>query len=338
MSWLGDVFGGGNKSKINNSYASANATIKQGNDQANSFYDTGYQNQLGATKTGYDTARGDINSGFSSAISNYGSGIDAAKTAATAGNTAAQAKLDPYVQSGYGNQKILDDYSGANGAPAQASMYDSWAQQNNPLVAARNAKVAADARAQFNAGGGAYGTRALQAATRTGQQLASSDLNSYIGNVNQNANRGASAAAQAGNYDISTGNTISGLEAQRGQGLAALDTQQAGALGNLDTGNAANIANIEGAHSGAMAGQANSLATTLAGNEINRNSAVMGAQQTGFQNLLGAAGTAISAFKPFSPTPTNFNYQPGTQSNGGWSTMSQPSPQSWWNNLNPWSK
>lgn len=298
MSFFGSLFGDDSKRYAQESSANAKANLGTGYNLASTQLGQNRDAALGEIGTGYGAARSNLTSGYGAARNDFNSGIDAAKGQATDYLGRSTAYLNPWIESGTKNQKILDDYAGVNGTGAQTSMYASFADQNNPLVAARNAKVAADAAAAANARGSLNGGRALLAATRTGQQMAAQDLQNYINNVNTSAQRGYGASSQAASLTQQTGGQLADLEARRGSGLADLSTGLARGQADLSTGEANARAGIYGSQGNNLANLTSQYYNALAGNDVNLGSAMSQASQNGINNLLGVGSLAVNALTP----------------------------------------
>lgn len=341
MSFFSSLFGKDSQRYAQESSAAAKQNLTTGYDLASKQLGENRDTALSALTGGYGSARTKLTDGYGAARTDFNTGIDAAKGTTTDYLGRSTAYLDPWIKSGVGNQKILDDYAGVNGTGAQTSMYDSFATQNNPLVAARNAKVAADAAAAANARGSLNGGRALLAATRTGQQMAADDLQRYISNVNNSAQRGYGASTQAAGLTQQAGDVLSNLENQRGRGLSDLSTQLARGQADLDTGEAGAKASIWNSQGNTLANLTSGYYNALAGNDINTGSAMATASQMGVNNLLGLAGTAVRAFTPLptggsaftnllsaatSPFRPSSTTTPGTKFNDGWETTTTRAP------------
>lgn len=298
MSFFGSLFGEDSKRYAQESSAAAKQNLTTGYNLAQKQMGENRDSALGTLSGGYGSARTKLTDGYGTARTDFTSGIDAAKNTTTDYLGRSTAYLNPYITSGYGNQKILDDYAGVNGTGAQSAMYDSFANQNNPLVAARNAKVMQDLQAQMNARGSANSGRAALAATRTGQQMAAQDLQNYLNNVNTSAARGASAAGQAASLTGQAGNVLTDLENQRGRGLSDLSVNLARGQADLDTGEAGAKASIWNSQGNNLANLTSQYYNALAGNDINTGSAMSQASQMGINNLLGLGGTLMKGFTP----------------------------------------
>lgn len=298
MSFFGSLFGGDSKRYAQESSAAAKNNLTTGYNLASQQLGQNRDSALGEISSGYGSARSKLTSGYGTARNDFNSGISGAQGYVSDYLNRSTSYLNPWIESGNKNQKILDDYAGVNGTGAQSAMYQSFADQNNPLVAARNAKVAADQAAAANARGSLNGGRALLAATRTGQQMAAQDLQNYINNVNTSAQRGYGASSQAASLTGQAGSTLADLEAQRGRGLADLSTGLARGQADLDTGEASARANIYGSQGNNLANLTSGYYNALAGNDINLGSAMSQASQNGVNNLLGLGSVIMGGFTP----------------------------------------
>jgi len=305
-------------SGIHKTNREANALLQQGRQQAE-----GYLGQSrDAVNSGYDQAgqtyasaapgmRTDLMSGFGDADAALRTGYGAATAAVGAGRDDANARLDPFVQSGLGAQGLYDQALGVNGAGAATDFYANYAA-NDPFRSFRDDQAQREIERRYNAqgsfqggadggGSGRFATATARASLERGTQ----DLQTYMDRLERAGARGGQYAGQQGSNSMSAGSQIAGLQSAQGTALANNATNRGSALSNLGMNLADRNAGLATGRGTALASNSSQLADLaygntqqIASNNINAENAAGQARARPAQNLIGLGGLAISAMNP----------------------------------------
>jgi hypothetical protein len=237
-----------------------------------------------------------------------------AEQSVQSGYDRAAATLDPFIQSGTRAQGLYDTALGLDGQPAAQDFYSTYAN-NDPFRQFRDSLANQQLMSLYNARGLGGSGRESLALSRASLERGTQDLNSYLDRLSGQAGRGASLASQLSGYGMQTGQSLANIQQGLGQGLSGLDVGRGTALGNIQTqGNQALASNAQGrgttlANFGL--GTANNLANLAAGqgqqlasNRISFGNAMAGTRNTGLNNLMQLAGTAMKGYSTFAPTQT----------------------------------
>ncbi len=320
MSFLGQLFGtdahryaqeatNSSNERLGTGYNQARQDAREGTNLALDATTRGYADARTFTNSGYGDARNTTNTFFTQARSDLNGGFDNASRNVTDYGRRAVDTLNPYVQSGYNNQALIDRLNGVGGTPGQTQGYAAYQELNGPLVAARDQRINDQMRAAANARGLGNSGRTDLAVARSSAERAATDYQNYVANLNTSATRGANAASQTAGIQQATGNTLADIEARRGTGLSGLSTQQGDRLAGYDaqqgsdlarlsTGQAAANANLYASQGNNLAGLTSGYYNALAGNAINLGSAQAQASQNGINNMLGLGSTVLGGFTP----------------------------------------
>ncbi len=312
MSLLKSLFSSGTGS-IFKTNREANELLQKGRSEAEGYLGqarndiaSGY----GKAQSIYDTAapglRSDLLAGFNGADNAINSGYGAATSAIAAGRDDANARIDPFVQSGRGAQGLYDQALGVNGAGAATDFYQNYAA-NDPFRAFRDDQASRELERRYNAqgsfqggaGGGGSG-RFATAAARGSLERGTQDLQTYMDRLERAGARGGQYAGQQGANSMSAGSSIAGLQAQQGTALANNATNQGSALSQLGMNLADRSAGLATGRGTALASNSSQLADLaygntqqIASNNINAENAAVQARARPGQNLIGLGGLAI---------------------------------------------
>lgn len=303
MSWLNDVFGSGTEKKkredAERATAEANQKLEAGKTLARTELQGGVAGQMSALAGGYGTARDDLTRGMTEADNRLVGGYGQARTDVNAGFDAATDRLDPWIASGRTSLGQLDSAIGNNGADAQRTYYEQYADANNPLTSYRDEQANKQLQQQFNARGQSASGRFDTAVGRASLERRNADVQANLDRITRQSELGGQFADRAAGYDASRGTTLGNLSAQEGQARGDLAYRGNAALGDVGYRYGADQASVTGSNANALANLEYGNAQQVAGNAINLGSAKAASRNNnGFQNIMGAVGTGISAFTP----------------------------------------
>lgn len=299
------------KARTADGYNSAENSVKWGAADASSRIGAGATKQAGAINDAYDQAFGSAGKGFDAARGDINTSTDKALGFQRDALGNAISIMQPGIDAYKGYEGIIQNYSGVNGAQAQADAYSSFADTNSPLVAARNARANEELQAFQNARG-ITGGRAAMAAARATEQRAADDYQQYIASVQGAAGRTGSMVGQAASMTNSAGANQAAIEAARGRALADLQTGQAGLEASLATGRGGALSGIYGNEAAAQAANSNAVGRGVADIRIGRTGAenaidqgqvaldtnyygTMGQNASSYYNRQGDAATAYNS-------------------------------------------
>lgn len=168
--------------------------------------------------------RRDIRAGRDASLGALSSGLQTASDQLGEGYAQAMGYLNPLMQSGQGNQQMLDDLMGLNGPEARAR-----AQQivtSDPLWTGQLAQAQSAAQRALNARGLGGSGAALMA----GQRVLNERYGDVLGRYQQGAQQGASVAGAGADLAARYGSERAGLTYGNAQQVAGVQTGAANAL------------------------------------------------------------------------------------------------------------
>ena len=314
MGLFDSLFKSGTKSifKTNNE---ANALLAKGRGEAEGYLGQS-RDALGA---GFDQAgqaygaaapglRSDLMSGFGDADAALRSGYGAATDAIGQARDDANARLDPFVQSGRGAQGLYDQALGVNGAGAATDFYQNYGA-NDPFRQFRDDQAQRELERRYNAqgsfqGGAAGGGsgRFATATARASLERGTQDLQTYMDRLERAGARGGQYAGQQGANSMSAGSQIGQMGAAQGTALANNATTRGSSLSQLGMNLADRSAGLATGRGAALASNSSQLADLaygntqqIASNNINAENAAVQARARPGQNLIGLGGLAVGA-------------------------------------------
>jgi len=319
MPSLGDLLGLNAGKKIKQASKDAEARLAAGKSEAQGYLGQGRDDILSGfsgAQAAYDAAapgmRSDLLTGFGGADAALRSGYGSAVDAVTAGRDDANARLDPFVQSGAGAQGLYDNALGVNGREAATSFYDDYGS-NDPFRTFRDEQAQREIERRYNASGGFQGGgaggggsgRFATAVARSSLERGTQDMQAYLDRLERAGARGAQYAGQQGANSMTAGSQLGTLYAGQGTALAGNAANQGSALAQLGLGMADRTAGLQTGRGTALSGNSSALADLayghagqLAANRINTANGVNQANAVPMQNLIGVAGVAAKAFNP----------------------------------------
>ncbi len=256
----------------------ANNALNTQTANANSALTTGANSALGAISRGYGGAQNAVIGYGNQAQQQLAGGIDRA-----AGQTLAGVQsYAPYANAGAGASNLYNDALGVNGAAGTAAAQSAFTASPGYQFQVDQATGAAS-RAAAATGAGASGNT-LDAITRLGSNLANTEYQNFLGNLNTSAQRGVAAASGVAGLNQAAG-AIEGTGATTG---ATLENATGTQLGTLAS---------QGGIAGATVDQ--NLGSGLSANDVglgkNLSSNILNTQVDASNLAVGAAKATDSA-------------------------------------------
>ena len=245
MSWIKDLFGGGNNAK--NDALKADATAAERERQAQA-----------AAQAQIDRARGDLTGALSGAQEHVDKGLAQGRTdimnALTqsradlgAGKDAALGYYKSYQVAGEKAQKTYSDVLGLNGAEAAAAGVGAY--KSNPYLAQEQERAAERIRRHGNATGrgdyvqGRDGTGSLAAARAT-EELGYKDYTDWKDRLASESNKGVQVAGSMAGIEQDTAAKLAAGKQWAGGTTASLEQGAGATKSNNALTNATSIANL----------------------------------------------------------------------------------------------